>query len=278
MDDRERFDRFVIGATLLILDSLVLWFLWTRDWGLDPIVWPSFMCIVFGLGVLGYIFGSARRPPPVHQPGAALEDLAAQLVVEGTGRLAPRETSSVEGLLRGERVSARVSAAGSGALWRLVARVELSVPFSAKATIVRGPTGPCAAGFRPLSDPYAKAEGEALLRVVLGLCDEVDVGERGVEARSRDELAGPAIVLLVRGLIDLAAFVRANTQADDALVRPRGLLKCPFCLDEVDPKVDDSVACPRCATLHHGECWTENRGRCTVRGCEPERAGRVPEL
>lgn len=268
----------MIGATLLILDSLVLWFLWTRDWRFDSLVWPSSLCIMFGLSVLVYIFEPGRRPTPVHLPGSALEDLAAQLGVESIGGLAPRELSSVEGLLRGERVSARVSVAGSGALWRLVARVELSVPLSAKATIVRGPTGPCSTGFRPLSGPYANAEGEALLRVVLGLCDEVDVGARGVEARARDEPGGPAIVSLVQGLIDLAAFVRANTQADDALVRPRGLVKCPFCLDEVDPKVDDSVACPRCATLHHGECWTENRGRCTVHGCAPERAGRVPDL
>lgn len=47
---------------------------------------------------------------------------------------------------------------------------------------------------------------------------------------------------------------------------PDARRRCPFCRAAIEQR-RDGVRCSRCATPHHGACWEENRGRCTVAGC-----------
>lgn len=54
--------------------------------------------------------------------------------------------------------------------------------------------------------------------------------------------------------------------------RPR----CPYCHGEVSGEEPDLVACSSCGTVHHEGCFTEH-GRCTVLGCESDRADRGRE-
>lgn len=42
--------------------------------------------------------------------------------------------------------------------------------------------------------------------------------------------------------------------------------RCPFCRDAIAEKAD-GVECAKCGTPHHGSCWTEHGGRCTIAGC-----------
>lgn len=233
---------------------------------IDPT--PFVAVVTFVALAIWVLIASRQRGPRVPAPAPALAELSGLLT---SGTVTP---SWVEGRLRGERVSVRASSPTPTELWCVVARVQASVPLAAAATFVRGPGGPCLAGFRPLPEPYAESEE---LRVILGFFDEVEVSERGVEARARDEVSGRGIVAAVEALIAFVGRVRTDTPgAEVAPARPGP--RCPFCRDEVDAWTEDAVACAGCATLHHTECWAENRGRCTVRGCEGKQGARVPDL
>ena len=48
---------------------------------------------------------------------------------------------------------------------------------------------------------------------------------------------------------------------------------CPYCREDLDASAEGIVACERCHTLHHGECFAEHGG-CTIFGCQ----GRSREL
>lgn len=42
-------------------------------------------------------------------------------------------------------------------------------------------------------------------------------------------------------------------------------VECPYCLEPIY-STDAATVCPTCGTLHHRDCWQENRG-CCVRTC-----------
>lgn len=56
----------------------------------------------------------------------------------------------------------------------------------------------------------------------------------------------------------------------------RATVVCPYCKEILGPqrvqntqrirKTKETIACPRCRTLHHETCWNQN-GRCSVFGC-----------
>lgn len=47
--------------------------------------------------------------------------------------------------------------------------------------------------------------------------------------------------------------------------KPEGLLRCPFCHDDLPEEAPDWVACRSCLARHHSGCWTE-LGRCSACG------------
>jgi hypothetical protein len=84
---------------------------------------------------------------------------------------------------------------------------------------------------------------------------------------------------LLRNLVAIArAFERVNVDVRVLGGERRALrgssahARCGYCHEDVTGEEPDLVACDRCSTIAHAECWTE-LGRCPVIGC----AGRSPE-
>lgn len=50
-------------------------------------------------------------------------------------------------------------------------------------------------------------------------------------------------------------------------------MKCPFCHDEIASPAA-GVACRKCGTAHHSECWTDY-GKCTIQGCGSTESGPI---
>lgn len=226
-------------------------------------------------------------------PGPTL-DPALHAFAKGLKRVRRSDLTAgtrIEGLLRGERVSATV--------WPLsqkfcaAVRIEAVVPVPLTETFVRGPTGPKLVHDREPQALFREPGPDLALRTLLQRADEVKIGLSGVEASSREPLAERSLAVVADALITLAGFVRTDPPpqpdpvarliatrtrapaADDApRVLVRGAQVCPFCRDGIDASAQDAVACEGCATLHHADCWAEN-GRCTVRGCERGKAERV---
>ncbi|MBI3724584.1 hypothetical protein HY251_11610 [bacterium] len=57
-----------------------------------------------------------------------------------------------------------------------------------------------------------------------------------------------------------------------ALCVKGGKTRCSYCHEHVAGDEPDLVACEKCATVLHGDCWTD-LGRCPILGC----TGRAPE-
>lgn len=53
-----------------------------------------------------------------------------------------------------------------------------------------------------------------------------------------------------------------------------GKARCAFCHEGVQGDEPDLVACERCQTVVHGECWTDHGG-CPLMGCGSQRAERA---
>ncbi len=51
-------------------------------------------------------------------------------------------------------------------------------------------------------------------------------------------------------------------------------IPCAYCRGPVPP--EGRVRCKRCKVVYHPDCWTANRSRCAVYGCEPGAPARVP--
>jgi len=59
-----------------------------------------------------------------------------------------------------------------------------------------------------------------------------------------------------------------------ALVDDSGRTRCPYCRVLLSGIEDDLVACEKCSTVLHGECWEEHGG-CPLLGCGGERPERA---
>lgn len=84
---------------------------------------------------------------------------------------------------------------------------------------------------------------------------------------------------LIRHLDQAAALVEVKPLRIRGLGEERevargadGAARCVFCRDGISGDEDDLVACERCRTALHAECWEEHGG-CPVLGCD----GRAPE-
>jgi hypothetical protein len=85
--------------------------------------------------------------------------------------------------------------------------------------------------------------------------------------------------LILEGLARIARTIDRKTLAvrvlggdRRALVDESGRTRCPYCRENLGGDEDDLVACEKCATVLHDDCWKEH-GRCPLLGC----SGRSPE-
>jgi hypothetical protein len=247
--------------------------------------------IFFALIIFAAIYGAlpARQPEATGLPlEPALQELARRL----TRLKVDKNTTRIEGRLGGERVSAEVWPEPSEV--RAKVRVEAAVPMQLTGTFVLGDDGPKLVSGRAVDAVFREEKADLALRTLLQRVNEVEVGLSGIEGRSRAPLVERSITVAVEALASLASCVRTDTPPPpDPVARllatrtrapasggpkviVRGGQVCPFCRDGIHENATDAVACAACATLHHADCWTENGGRCTVRGCERDRAERVP--
>lgn len=142
---------------------------------------------------------------------------------------------------------------------------------------------------RGVSSREQRREVEAVVRAAFESCDlerltlrhGLLVGERLLGGFNSDL---PELELVFRALERVAAELErapltlevpaATAPAAFAWTGGSGELRCPYCRDAADPRAPDAVVCATCGTLHHAECFAE-LGRCTLLGCEGERAARL---
>jgi hypothetical protein len=114
-------------------------------------------------------------------------------------------------------------------------------------------------------------------------CYRLELFKRGVRAKVR---AHPLLPATRRALVahldriadafDRRAIHVTVLGGDRRALAVKGAARCAFCHGEVTGRELDLVACRRCATIAHDECWRE-LGHCPTLGCpgkSPERGRR----
>jgi hypothetical protein len=111
---------------------------------------------------------------------------------------------------------------------------------------------------------------------------ELRLAGRDIVAIAETTSVEPAAYADVLRCLDLMArllepkkiVVRALGGERRAMVDRRGRTRCPYCRSEISGEEVDLVACEKCATVLHADCWRDHGG-CPLLGCtgkQPERA------
>jgi Zn finger protein HypA/HybF involved in hydrogenase expression len=69
--------------------------------------------------------------------------------------------------------------------------------------------------------------------------------------------------VILRNLKKKTAQQASPNPIEAIIIKPE--VECPYCHTKFQEK-DIVILCPNCKTLHHKDCWLENRG-CAIFGC-----------
>jgi HAMP domain-containing protein len=203
-------------------------------------------CTLFALGLLGAALAArAAHLRRVRELEALARGLDRGVAITTPDPVAGVAGCRVEGRLAGRDVRA-------GFDWLAQTTERYAVVLDAE--LARPRPGPEIESILRECDPPVALEGRAL-RTTLQVPD----------VRAAELRRGLERLVAIAARCDRAAPVRLGEAA-------RGL-RCPWCKDGLDASA--ALACPRCATAHHAECFGESG--CTVLGCraaDAPRAGR----